>query len=188
NPRLAPTTIVVLLDKSLMVALFRCSGELYVAGCGCASAAYWRSSTLAAPLPQFCAMDCDKGSGKMSSCPSSSPSNTARATDSGAAFGMSRPRVLSVSTGPVNTACTVTPRSASSTRNDCVRLNAAALETEYAGMIGNGASALTDRLLTSAPCERVNSGRNPRVTAYGPNRLTRKCCSSTAGSVRSSYT
>ena len=109
----------------------------------------------------------------MSSSPCSNPSKMA-ATDSGVAFGMSRPRVMSVSTGPVSTACTVTPRSASSTRNDCVMLNAAALETEYAGMNGNGASALTDRLLTSAPRERVNSGRNAWVMAYGPNRLTRK--------------
>ena len=44
------------------------------------------------------------GSGKMSSCPSSTPSKMARATDSGEAFGMSKPRVMSVSTKPVRTA------------------------------------------------------------------------------------
>jgi len=37
---------------------------------------------------------------------------------------------MSVSTGPVSTACTRTPRAASSIRSDWVRLKAAALETE----------------------------------------------------------
>src|SRR5260370_10045003 len=49
------------------------------------------------------------GSGKISSSPFSTPSKMPRATDSGAAFGMSKPRVISVSVGPVRTACTVTP-------------------------------------------------------------------------------
>ena len=43
---------------------------------------------------------------------------------------MSKPRVMSVSVGPVSTAWTRTPCPASSARSDCVRLNAAALEIE----------------------------------------------------------
>src|SRR6266704_2318642 len=73
-------------------------------GSAATSAAYWRSSALAALLRQLSAMDCDIGSGKMSSSPFSTPSKMARATDSGEAFGMSRPRDISVSTGPVRTA------------------------------------------------------------------------------------
>jgi hypothetical protein len=75
-------------------------------------------------------MVADRESGKISSSPSSTPSRMALATDSGAAFGMSRYRVISVSTGPASTACTLTPCPANSARNDWVRLNAAALETE----------------------------------------------------------
>ena len=70
----------------------------------------------------------DIGSGKMSSSPLATPSKIARATDSAEAFGMSKPRVMSVSVGPVSTACTPTPRPARSARCDCERLNAAALE------------------------------------------------------------
>src|SRR5690348_9446184 len=94
--------------------------------------AIWRSKALAAPVRQPSAMDCDMGSGKMSSSPSSTPSKMARATDSGEVFGMSRPRELgiSVSTGPLNTACTRTPRPASRARSACDRENAAALEIE----------------------------------------------------------
>ena len=54
----------------------------------------------------------------------------ARATDSGVAFGMSNPRFMSVSVGPVRTACTRMPRPASRARSDWVRLNAAAFEIE----------------------------------------------------------
>jgi hypothetical protein len=64
----------------------------------------------------------------MSSSPFSTPSKIARATDSGEAFGRSRSRVMSVSTGPVRAAWTVTPRPASSARSDCVSENAAAFE------------------------------------------------------------
>ena len=69
----------------------------------------------------------------MSSSPLSTPSKMARATDSGEALGMSKPRVMSVSVGPVRMAWTRTPRPASRARSDCVRLNAAALEIAYAG-------------------------------------------------------
>src|SRR2546426_6894240 len=60
----------------------------------------WRSSALVAPARQPSAMDSDVGSGNISSSPFSTPSKIARATDSGEAFGMSRPRDISVSTGP----------------------------------------------------------------------------------------
>src|SRR5918999_4738352 len=63
-------------------------------------AANWRSSALTAPLRQLSAMDADMGSGKISSSPFPNPSKMARATDSGETFGMSRARVISVSTGP----------------------------------------------------------------------------------------
>jgi hypothetical protein len=68
------------------------------------------------------------GSGKMSSSPFSTPSKMARATDSGEALGISKPRVMSVSVGPVSTAWTFTPCPARRARSDWVRLNAAALE------------------------------------------------------------
>ena len=77
-------------------------------------------------------MDADKGSGKTSSSPFSTASKMARATDSREALGISRPWVMSVSTGPARTAWTRTPRPASRARSDWVRLNAAALETEAA--------------------------------------------------------
>ena len=73
-------------------------------GCAATAAAYWRSSALAAPLRQFCASDSAMGSGKISSCPFSTPSKMPRATDSGEALGMSRSWDISVSTGPVRTA------------------------------------------------------------------------------------
>src|SRR6266566_4426338 len=59
-------------------------------GSAATSAESWRSNDLAAPLRQLSAMDCDMGSGKMSSSPFSTPPKMARATDSGEAFGMSR--------------------------------------------------------------------------------------------------
>ena len=51
-------------------------------------------------------MDSDMGSGKMSSSSFSAPSKMARATDSGEAFGTSKPRDISVSTGPDRAAWT----------------------------------------------------------------------------------
>ena len=48
--------------------------------------------------------------------------------------------------------------------NDWDNENAAAFEIEYAGMIGRAATAEFDRMLTIAPCDRVNSGRNAWVT------------------------
>ena len=79
-------------------------------------------------MRQLSATFADIGSGKMSSSPRSTPSSIARATDSGVAFAISKPRVMSVSVGPVSTACTLTLRAARSARSDCERLNAAALE------------------------------------------------------------
>src|ERR1700676_79015 len=99
-------------------------------GSASTSAAFWRSSALAALLRQLSAMDSDMGSGKMSSSPFSTPSKMARATDSGEAFGMSSPRDISVSTGPAMTACTFTPRPANRARSDCDRENTAAFEIE----------------------------------------------------------
>ena len=93
---------------------------------------------------------------------------------------------MSVSTIPVRTACTVTPRSASSVRSDCVNENAAAFEIEYAGMSGKGARALTDRLLTTAPRALLSNGRNAWITPYVPNKLTARCRSSVARSLKSS--
>src|SRR5438552_17867791 len=90
----------------------------------------WRSSALVAPARQPSAMDSDVGSGNISSSPFSTPSKIARATDSGEAFGMYRPRDISVSTGPVSTAWTPTPRPANSARSDCDSENAAAFEIE----------------------------------------------------------
>src|SRR5665213_3249897 len=72
-------------------------------GCGARKAALWRSIALTAPLLQLCAMEADMGSGKISSSPHCTPSKIARATDSEEAFGISKPRVISVSVGPVKT-------------------------------------------------------------------------------------
>ena len=58
------------------------------------------------------------------------PSKIAPATDSGEAFGMSRPRDISVSTGPGRTTCTLKPCLARRARSDCARENAAAFEIE----------------------------------------------------------
>jgi hypothetical protein len=101
----------------------------------------------------------------MSPSPFSTSSKTARATDPVHAFGASRPRLISVSTGPVSTACTRTPRSAGRARGDRVRDNAAALDTEEDAMGGNGARLSVDRLLTIAPFEASSSGRNGPVTS-----------------------
>src|ERR1700728_2343477 len=119
---------------------------------------------LIAPVRQLAAIDWDMASGKMSSSPLSTPSKMARATDSGDALGMSNPRVMSVSVGPVRTAWTLIPRAARSARSDCVRVKAAAFEIAYAGVNGNGATAIVDTLLTIAPRDRVSSGRKARVT------------------------
>ena len=66
--------------------------------------------------------------------------------------------------GPIRTAWTLTPRGASSPRSDCVRLKAAAFDTAYAGVTGNGASAIIETLLTSAPPASSSAGRNACVT------------------------
>src|SRR5439155_16926731 len=83
-------------------------------------------------------------------------------------FDMSRSRVISVSTGPGRTTCTLTPRPAKRARSDCDRENAAALEIEYAGENGTAAMDDNDRTLIMAPRERVCNGRKAWVTPYGP--------------------
>jgi hypothetical protein len=64
-------------------------------------------------------MDADMGSGKTSSSAFSTPLKMARATDSGEDFGMSKLRGMSVSTGLVRAACTLTPRPASGATAKC---------------------------------------------------------------------
>src|SRR5262249_23184601 len=96
------------------------------------SAAFWRSSVLIEPPPQLGASIADNGSGKISSSPAATPSKIACATDAGDALGTSRSRDISVSVGPVSTACTATPCGARRARCDWVSENAAALEIEYA--------------------------------------------------------
>ena len=53
-------------------------------------------------------------------------------------------------------------------------------------MSGKGAKAFTDRLLTTAPLEVLSNGRKAWMTLYVPNRLTARCRSSVAGSLKSS--
>jgi hypothetical protein len=58
------------------------------------------------------------------------PTNEPRAADATGAFGMSKPRFISVSMGPRTTAWTVTPWPVRSALSDYVMLNAAAFEIE----------------------------------------------------------
>src|SRR6266436_3746645 len=153
--------------------------------CG-TKAANWRSSALATPARQPSAICWDAGSGKISSSPLSSPSKMLCAADSVEAFGMLKPRFISVSMGPKTAAWTVTPWPAKNALSDCVMESAAAFEMEYEGMTGNGASAAKDRLLTMAPLERFSSGRKARVTLSIPKKLTARCCSMTSKLLRSS--
>ena len=83
--------------------------------------------------------------------PDFDPSKIARATDSGEAFGTSRPRDISVSTGPARTAWTLTPCPAKRARKDCVKERAAAFDAEYAGITGRAARAAMESTLTTAP-------------------------------------
>ena len=94
------------------------------------------------------------------------------ATAVGAVFGMSRSRTMSVSTGPVRTACTRTPCIANRARWAWVSDTAAALEMEYAGMTGRDARPANDRMLTTSPRDAVSRGRTAWVRSYGPYRLT----------------
>src|SRR4029077_3401096 len=71
-----------------------------------------------------------RGVGKDVVFPLSRPSKMPRAADAGEAFGMSKPRFISVSMGPRTTAWTVTPWPARSALSDCVMLNVAAFEME----------------------------------------------------------
>ena len=70
------------------------------------------------------------GSGKISSSPLSKPLNIPAATRPGGDFGTSKPRVMSVSTGPVKQLCTVTPCADRSAQKACIKLCAAAFESE----------------------------------------------------------
>src|SRR4249919_3313418 len=79
----------------------------------------------------------------MSSSPDSMPSSVARTTSMAGVFGISNARIMSVSTAPGNTPCTVMPRFPRSARNDCVSDSAAALEALYAasdGMLASNAA------------------------------------------------
>src|SRR5579862_8830237 len=87
-------------------------GDQDATAAGSTRVAYWRSNALAGPLRQLSARTDERGSGKISSSPFSMPSKMALATDSTEAFGISKPRVMSVSVGPVRTAWTRTPRAA----------------------------------------------------------------------------
>ena len=103
--------MVTSLRPSSMNRLFTSLVLAYgLTGSASTNSANWRSRALTAPLRQLSAIDSDTGSGKMSSSPFSIPSKMARATDSGEAFGTSKPRLMSVSTGPARTAWTLTPR------------------------------------------------------------------------------
>ena len=44
-------------------------------------------------------------------------------------------------------------------------------------MTGKAASPANDRLLTMAPLDRFNSGKNACVTLSKPKTLTARCCS-----------
>jgi hypothetical protein len=66
--------------------------------------AYSCSSAFATPPRQLSARISDAGSGKMSSSSFSTPPKMACATETGEDFGMSKPRVMSMSVGPVRTA------------------------------------------------------------------------------------
>src|SRR5258708_5321347 len=130
----------------------------YAASCACTKAAYSWTSAIALPTYQHQARICDVGSGKISSPPFSARSKRVCVTDSGEAFGTWKPQVMSVSVGAVRTAWTLTARTARRARRDWVRLNAAAFEMAYAGLIGNGAMAIIDTLLTIVPPERISIG------------------------------
>src|SRR5262245_22957371 len=129
TPRLTDVAAMALRLTHLRAGALAVSGSMPAPGTA-TNAAFWRSSAFAAPWRQLSAMDCDTGSGKMSSSPRSTPSKISLAADSGELFGMSKPRFISVSTGPVRTAWTLTPRPATSARSDCVMENAAAFEIE----------------------------------------------------------
>ena len=81
----------------------------------------------------------------------------------------------------------VEPRGASSARSDWDIENAAAFEIEYDGIIANAAKAVVDSTLTMVPRVFVSNGREAAITAYGPKRLTARCRSIVARSLKSSY-
>src|SRR5450755_1860642 len=78
-------------------------------------------------------MDWDAGSGKMSSSPFSSPSKMPSAVVCIEAFGISKPRFMSVSVGPMTTAWTLTPWPANSALSDCVMFERGRLRNGVAG-------------------------------------------------------
>ena len=111
------------LDCRADTIVLRCYGR------GATNVALSRSNALTAPPRQLSAKVADMGSGKMSSSPFSTPWKMARATDCGVALGISKPRVISVSVGPVSTAWTLTPCPARrATHRLRSMLNAAAFE------------------------------------------------------------
>src|SRR5262249_606979 len=116
-------------SNSAISHVLRPSSAHAATGSAATSAAFWRSSALAAPVRQLSDIVSDSGSGKISSSPRSIPSKMPRATDSGELFGISSPRTMSVSIGPAMTACTFT-RPAKMARSDCESENAAAFEIE----------------------------------------------------------
>src|ERR1041385_1333191 len=93
-------------------------------------AANSRSNALTTPARQPSAIGAEAGSGKISSSPRASPSKMDAAADAGDAFGISRPRFISVSTGPRTTPWTVTLSCARRARSDSVMLSAGAFELE----------------------------------------------------------
>ncbi len=81
---------------------------------------------------------------------------------------------MSVSVGPVSTACTRIPRTASSARSDCDSDKAAAFEIEYAGMIGYGASAVIDSEFTMTPRDWRQQRQERLRHAVGAEQIHRK--------------
>jgi len=75
---------------------------------------------------------------------------------------------MSVSVGPVSTACTRTPCLANRARWAWVSDSAAAFEIEYAGITGSEARAASERMLMTRPRDRDSRGRTANVTSYGP--------------------
>jgi len=102
----------------LIIAAARASGRLYDAAV--------QEKLL--PCPGFGRHSSAHGTSPSASL--SNPSKMPRAADSGEAFGMLKPRFISVSMGPRTTAWTVAPWPAKSALSDCVMLNAAAFERE----------------------------------------------------------
>ena len=130
------------------------------AACGCAGtrAAFWRSSSLAGPLRQLCAIDADSGSGKISSSAVSTPSKMPWATDSGRTSG-SRGRGSCPSLrdrgsrragyAPLGTEHALRLRQREQGR----------LRDRDAGSAGTAAQVASDATLKTVPRDSVSAGR-----------------------------